>query len=280
MKIFLINLDRRPDRLQFVASQLNNLQLDFERISAIDGEKINIETLNDIKINNNRHYIERSRLLSMGEIGCALSHRLIWKRMLEQNLDYALILEDDVTIDAKLLDILTDKTIRNYDFINLSSNHPYNVNNNIAKSLVEKNIISRPTLFSPNRKIWRKLEKNHAWLIIKLTQLPNCNILCECTNAPAMASGYIISKKAAKHFIEASNNLFYPIDNIWRYSTGYLKQAFSTNLLIVQTLDDTNIRNRIKQKLIFYRNIQHLFYKLAFNPRKFQLIIMYKFSLI
>ena len=119
MKIFLINLDRRPDRLQFVASQLNNLQLDFERISAIDGEKINIETLNDIKINNNRHYIERSRLLSMGEIGCALSHRLIWKRMLEQNLDYALILEDDVTIDAKLLDILTDKTIRNYDFINL-----------------------------------------------------------------------------------------------------------------------------------------------------------------
>jgi glycosyl transferase family 25 len=252
----------------------------FERVSAIDGEKIDIEKLNDIHINNKRHYIERYRSLSNGEIGCALSHRLIWKKILEQNLDYALILEDDVTINSDLTNILSDKIIKNYDFINLSSNHPYKINDSTLRMLLKQDIANRPILFSSTRKAWKTLEKNHTWLIMKLARLSNYNALCECTNAPAMASGYIVSAKAAKYFLKTSNNLFFPIDNVWRYSTGYLKQAFLATSLIVQTLNDTNIQNRVKQKISFYYKIIHFFYKLNFNTRKIQIVLMYRISLI
>lgn len=91
------------------------------------------------------------------------------------------------------------------------------------------------------------IKKNYDWLILNLDQLSNHNIVYECTNAPAIASGYIISKKAAKHFLETSNDLFFPVDNVWHYSSGYLKQAFLVDSLIIQTLNDTNIQNRMKQ---------------------------------
>ena len=40
--------------------------------------------------------------LSMGEIGCFESHRSVWRHMADNNVQTALILEDDVAIDAPL----------------------------------------------------------------------------------------------------------------------------------------------------------------------------------
>lgn len=42
--------------------------------------------------------------LSMGEIGCFESHRSVWRHMAENDLQAALILEDDVSINASLLE--------------------------------------------------------------------------------------------------------------------------------------------------------------------------------
>ena len=44
MKVFLVNLDKRPDRLAFVSKQLDELGIPFERFAAIDGSKLTIET--------------------------------------------------------------------------------------------------------------------------------------------------------------------------------------------------------------------------------------------
>lgn len=38
--------------------------------------------------------------LGVGEIACFLSHRAIWRRMVDDGIDFALILEDDVEMDA------------------------------------------------------------------------------------------------------------------------------------------------------------------------------------
>lgn len=38
--------------------------------------------------------------LGVGEIACFVSHRAIWRRMVEEGIDFALILEDDVEMDA------------------------------------------------------------------------------------------------------------------------------------------------------------------------------------
>jgi GR25 family glycosyltransferase involved in LPS biosynthesis len=39
--------------------------------------------------------------LSAGEVGCFLSHRRCWQHILDEDLDYALIVEDDLAIDAE-----------------------------------------------------------------------------------------------------------------------------------------------------------------------------------
>ena len=41
--IYVINLDRRPDRLANMTKQFKKLQLPFIRVSAVDGEKLTIE---------------------------------------------------------------------------------------------------------------------------------------------------------------------------------------------------------------------------------------------
>ncbi|WP_093036403.1 glycosyltransferase family 25 protein [Roseovarius azorensis] len=40
--------------------------------------------------------------LRAGEIGCFLSHRQIWAEIVRRNLDYGLILEDDVALDTEI----------------------------------------------------------------------------------------------------------------------------------------------------------------------------------
>lgn len=47
MKTYVINLKRSPHRLQFMAAQLDKLQLDFEVVEAVDGQQISDEQLSN-----------------------------------------------------------------------------------------------------------------------------------------------------------------------------------------------------------------------------------------
>ncbi len=104
MKVFLINLDKRPDRLAFVKKQLDEQSISFERFAAVDGSKMTLETqtLVDVK----RFIIEQKKEPVIGEVGCAMSHRAIWQKMVDENLEYALILEDDITLSPDLGELL------------------------------------------------------------------------------------------------------------------------------------------------------------------------------
>ena len=93
MKVFLINLDRRPDRLAEMTERLNALGLEFERVSAFDGTmRPTLHLVAWVKaiIFNNL------RLPSAGVIGCYQSHRIVWQRMVDEEILQALIFEDDV----------------------------------------------------------------------------------------------------------------------------------------------------------------------------------------
>lgn len=112
-KIFYINLDRRLDRDQNVQQLLNKfgVQNIAERISAVDGSKLDLD---EVSLKNTvlRNIISKQGIidakdktkktgipLTPGGIGCAMSHRSAWKRIIDQNLESALILEDDIHID-------------------------------------------------------------------------------------------------------------------------------------------------------------------------------------
>jgi len=119
-KFFVINLDSKPDRLEDVSKQLHQYGIEFERFSAVMGSELDqstIEEFYDAKGNAKKYYKE----MSVGEIGCYLSHIQLWKRIIEENLDFAVILEDDLTVKpeiANLIDALTQ--IQNWDYIKLT----------------------------------------------------------------------------------------------------------------------------------------------------------------
>src|SRR5438445_13851154 len=101
-KIFYINLDRRPDRDKNVKSIISKFKLQDKiiRVPAIDGSKLNLNTVSKTLITKNglddaKNVNQKAGIpLTPGGIGCALSHRTIWKKIFEDdNISCALILE-------------------------------------------------------------------------------------------------------------------------------------------------------------------------------------------
>lgn len=278
MQIFLINLDRRPDRLEQVKTQLEQLGLEFQRISAVDGKQLPADYP---LLQKERFLLEQKKPAVMGEIGCAESHRLIWKQMIANNLPFALILEDDISLNPKLTAFLKTKAYETYDFVNLSSAEPYPLEPKSLSSLLNQHILERPLFWQSTRNLWRKLEWRRRWRIFKLQPINLDMILCECDPAPALGSGYIVSLAAAKAFLAQSNKLYFPIDLVWRYSDGLLRQAFLSRPLIEQTRGDSDIPGRYQgYRLTPWQSIKRFFVKSRRIQRRWAVARLYKLKIL
>ncbi|MBA8904493.1 glycosyltransferase family 25 protein [Aminobacter ciceronei] len=98
MKIFVINLDRAPQRLERMASLFGELGLDFTRVSAVDGRD-----LAGRQARKGMYYD-----LGSGEIGCFLSHIKCWDAATKADGEYTAIFEDDVHFGAGARELLVD----------------------------------------------------------------------------------------------------------------------------------------------------------------------------
>jgi glycosyl transferase, family 25 len=104
--ILVINLKRSTDRLDSVKSQIE----DFILIEGVDGSEWQTEELDSNgrpkwKPGLRKEFIEKGIIaeplimnLTPGEIGCALGHKKAWEYIVENNLDYAIVLEDDFAL--------------------------------------------------------------------------------------------------------------------------------------------------------------------------------------
>ena len=97
MKIYVISLVRSLDRRLRVASMLAEQGVDFEFFDAVDGREIDYAAFVDS---------HAPWQLLPGEIGCYLSHLGVWRNVVERGDDVALVLEDDVIIDANAFDVI------------------------------------------------------------------------------------------------------------------------------------------------------------------------------
>jgi GR25 family glycosyltransferase involved in LPS biosynthesis len=97
--VYVINLDRRPDRWEKTKNRLNEIGIEPKRWRAIDGK-------------NNPLYAkyEKGAKLSKSEAACFDSHISLWKYIYESGIPSALIFEDDIFITpgTTLDDILAD----------------------------------------------------------------------------------------------------------------------------------------------------------------------------
>lgn len=102
--IWVISLQRSTERRVYITQHLRDLNLPFEFIDAIDGQTLTPEQLRLYSSAQTQYLLNRE--LTAGEIGCALSHLMALRRIVDQKIPEALILEDDVVLTPDFLDVL------------------------------------------------------------------------------------------------------------------------------------------------------------------------------
>lgn len=104
MKYFVINLAKDTVRKNNMINKLSDLNLDYEFIDATYGPDIADADLPYFY--NESRAIKVRTTLAKSEVGCALSHIKIYQKIVQENLPYAVVLEDDVTINADTSDVI------------------------------------------------------------------------------------------------------------------------------------------------------------------------------
>lgn len=107
MKCYVINMKSDTGRIKDMKKKMGKLGIEFERWNAIDGNSINDDDY--------REYIRYGHKLGRGEVGCLLSHILLWERIKKNNLDYAIIFEDDIDtyLSEQKIKSIIDKAVNN-----------------------------------------------------------------------------------------------------------------------------------------------------------------------
>jgi glycosyl transferase family 25 len=100
LKKYVINLKRRPDRL------LNFYEIfpfyDYEIVYGFDGKNYENETAEEKEM-----FDRFTNNLNHGEKGCFISHMRIYRDIVEKNIPYAMILEDDPILCENFKERLT-----------------------------------------------------------------------------------------------------------------------------------------------------------------------------
>lgn len=100
--VYVINLDRSPDRWNDISSRAEKNDVDLVRVSGIDASLI---------APDKREFLDRrlfsilnGRTMLSGEYGCYRSHLKSLRTFLESDNDVAIIMEDDVAFGSDLLE--------------------------------------------------------------------------------------------------------------------------------------------------------------------------------
>ena len=215
-KIYVVTLDRTPQRYEEAKQNLQLANLTFSRFSGTDGYNMKVVDKNSSEIlngkewwnsckkaqklgqkltyevycdNNIENNIQISACPSPGEIGCYCSMRRVWKDILKNNHKYVLILEDDTKIQKK--DLKTFKSQIN----SLISNTPLNWD------VIYLHLHNRNDKLYPARKIHDKTENEYVWGI---NRDPEYSL--------GSTIAYIVNRSFAEKMYIYSERMNFPID--------------------------------------------------------------------
>lgn len=116
--VFYINRDIDEDRREAVQAELENAELEGDRLLAVEGL--------EVPASLRQYFFRGERLhskLKPGEVGCYASHLLAHQRILEFGLPYALVLEDDAVLVPSLkrdIDLIVAALPDDWDVVHLS----------------------------------------------------------------------------------------------------------------------------------------------------------------
>jgi glycosyl transferase, family 25 len=106
-KAFILHLERATSRGPNVRSLSACLPIESEVLAAVDGARLSAEGVGQAYARR-RFRPAYPFPLTRTEVGVFLSHRAAWRRIVDDDLDFAFIFEDDAQIDPSLFAELVD----------------------------------------------------------------------------------------------------------------------------------------------------------------------------
>jgi GR25 family glycosyltransferase involved in LPS biosynthesis len=204
-KVFVINLDKDKERLNAFDKCMELNSIKYERLPAVDGSKVK----NDPRLTD-----FCNMFCTNGIKGCALSHRTIWEKMVENNYKNVLVFEDDAVVDKefdKNLQHIWNHLPKDYDIIYFGCLFGCTDDSKMNESF--KKIVSGPT------------EK--------------INEFVHSTKGAAGTHCYMISLEGAKKFLD--KKITYHIDfQIILWINEYKYNAYTSYINLVETSQDNS----------------------------------------
>lgn len=122
LRVFVISLKRSENRRQVIAKKMHDAGLDYEIFEGEDGTLMDARLLKDIQQNAKDYRRKYGRDILAGEVGAALSHLNLYKKIVAENIELALILEDDIDFDDNLVKLIKNirevkKSLEKYELI-------------------------------------------------------------------------------------------------------------------------------------------------------------------
>lgn len=230
INVLVISLPEALERQSIIRAHLQERDFEFHIFEAIDGRQMDVLAHKgyDAKTRRAAH----GRDLKPGELGCLLSHRAAYQKIVDDNFDHALLLEDDARLAPETKDILEAFLAKNIDY-------------DIIRLLGSEKVAN-----SPHRKIIPLYKDFH---------------LTRMKTTPGGAHATLISQAGAKKLLRATEKFAFPIDTIlgrcWETSIN----AYSIQPgLAVQDMDmESSIGDARFEKKIELRGIEKLKFKVT-----------------
>jgi len=103
--IFIVNLKKDTEKKKHMQQLCRQYSLECKFINATYGKELDDVELGKV-YNKKRALKELGRELTYGEIGCALSHKKIYQKIVNENIENAIIFEDDIIFDNSIHELL------------------------------------------------------------------------------------------------------------------------------------------------------------------------------
>ena len=97
IKIFVISLKNAIERRKSISNQMQKLGIDFEFFDAVDGRELTQGYVDSVFDKETAEI--QWKPMNRGEIGCSLSHMSIYEKMINENIQNAIVLEDDAVLN-------------------------------------------------------------------------------------------------------------------------------------------------------------------------------------
>ena len=179
MKVYVINLARRPERMRYMQEQLAKVGVAYERVDAVDGARLSRSECKSL-VRRFRWWCARGYMPRAGEIGCAMSHRSVWRKMKDAQDRAFCVLEDDVSVSERFAEIL-DKA-----------------ESFAARSASPVAILLSPFCAEPQGELAEGCFCRISWA--------------------ALTGGYVLNRAAARRLLSATERLDSPIDEWARWA--------------------------------------------------------------